>query len=220
MAIADLIGCAVAALLLAATSVRAKDATPFETACAILERADRWELFSLDPYPLRGRTRPEKTAYFMSLWLTGTPRFHDWGVLGSASVNDAATRNALLAAMKAGVNGEVELRTYGREHFALARLLGPVIYLMQVDQERGKTLYSYGCFQPRHGIRATHNGRTVELLICFECTPIYVFIDGKEFHTYTADSPQTTFDSVWRQNGLQVAPRLRHELLPMPRDAK
>jgi hypothetical protein len=25
------------------------------------------------------------------------------------------------------------------------------------------------CFDPRHGIRATRNGKTVDLVICFEC---------------------------------------------------
>lgn len=34
------------------------------------------------------------------------------------------------------------------------------------------------CFLPRHGFRATANGKTVEILICFECNHFYAF-DGK-----------------------------------------
>ena len=35
------------------------------------------------------------------------------------------------------------------------------------------------CFNPRHGIRATQGGKTVDLVICFECMQIEVFI-GQE----------------------------------------
>src|SRR5262245_48603699 len=33
------------------------------------------------------------------------------------------------------------------------------------------------CFDPRHGIRATVDGKTVDVVICFECGWIYVFYD-------------------------------------------
>lgn len=36
------------------------------------------------------------------------------------------------------------------------------------------------CFWPRHGIRATAGGKTVDLLICFECTWVHVFLDMEE----------------------------------------
>src|SRR5262245_16210456 len=35
------------------------------------------------------------------------------------------------------------------------------------------------CFIPRHGLRASHGGKTAELIICFECLQIQVFLDGK-----------------------------------------
>src|SRR5262249_6529154 len=35
------------------------------------------------------------------------------------------------------------------------------------------------CFNPRHGIRASHGGKTVELLICFECLQVDVYAGGK-----------------------------------------
>jgi hypothetical protein len=36
------------------------------------------------------------------------------------------------------------------------------------------------CFIPRHGVSATHNGKTVDLVICFECGWIYVYVDGEK----------------------------------------
>ena len=35
------------------------------------------------------------------------------------------------------------------------------------------------CFRPRHGLRATAGGKTVELVICFECWSVSVYADGK-----------------------------------------
>lgn len=35
------------------------------------------------------------------------------------------------------------------------------------------------CFSPRHAIRAQHEGKTVDLVICFKCRWMYVYIDGK-----------------------------------------
>jgi hypothetical protein len=40
------------------------------------------------------------------------------------------------------------------------------------------------CFDPRHGIRASHGGKTVDVVICFECGHVYFYFDpGKEDHT-------------------------------------
>ena len=36
------------------------------------------------------------------------------------------------------------------------------------------------CFDPRHGIRASVDGKTVDLVICFECSWVYVFYDKDE----------------------------------------
>lgn len=53
------------------------------------------------------------------------------------------------------------------------------------------------CFNPRHGIKATHDGKTVELVICFECLSMQVFdADGKQSSVLTSGSPQKTFDKL------------------------
>ncbi len=36
------------------------------------------------------------------------------------------------------------------------------------------------CFNPRHGIRAVVNNKTLELVICFECLQLQAYFDGKK----------------------------------------
>ena len=36
------------------------------------------------------------------------------------------------------------------------------------------------CFIPRHGVRVTHDGKTYDLVICFECRWVYVYTDKNE----------------------------------------
>ena len=48
------------------------------------------------------------------------------------------------------------------------------------------------CFNPRHGIRAELAGRTVDLVICFECLQIRVYAGARSTVT-TTRSPEATF---------------------------
>lgn len=51
------------------------------------------------------------------------------------------------------------------------------------------------CFFPRHGLRATFNNNTVELLICFECGFVYAF-NGKGYkYESISESLQDSLDS-------------------------
>lgn len=55
------------------------------------------------------------------------------------------------------------------------------------------------CFDPRHAIRATFDGRTVEVLICFSCHHVYIYEPGKAnaiARLTTSASPQAAFDQV------------------------
>lgn len=36
------------------------------------------------------------------------------------------------------------------------------------------------CFIPRHGVRAAYDGKTYDLVICFECGWVYVYADGSD----------------------------------------
>jgi hypothetical protein len=58
------------------------------------------------------------------------------------------------------------------------------------------------CFDPRHGIRVQRDGKTVELVICFECGWIYVFQGDKEERqgvAVTTGKPQAVFDKVLKE---------------------
>lgn len=53
------------------------------------------------------------------------------------------------------------------------------------------------CFNPRHGIKATHDGKTVELVICFECLSMQVHYGDKTTASLTTtDTPQKVFDKA------------------------
>ena len=53
-------------------------------------------------------------------------------------------------------------------------------------------------FVPRHGIHAVSGGKTVDLLICFECSWVRVFSGGVETPAavVTTNDPQPVFDQV------------------------
>lgn len=61
------------------------------------------------------------------------------------------------------------------------------------------------CFNPRHGIRVTHDGKTIDFLICFECMRVEIYADQmRDGDFLTARSPQPVFDEVLRQAGVSL----------------
>jgi hypothetical protein len=53
------------------------------------------------------------------------------------------------------------------------------------------------CFEPHHGVRATHQGKTVDLVICFKCDQMIVYEDGKSLGVVaTTAAPQETLDKA------------------------
>jgi hypothetical protein len=64
------------------------------------------------------------------------------------------------------------------------------------------------CFNPRHGIRVTAGGRTVDLVICFECSQVQVWQGGSHLTTFiVGQSPESVFDQALRDTGLPLAPK-------------
>ena len=62
------------------------------------------------------------------------------------------------------------------------------------------------CFNPRHGIRATHDGKTVDLVICFECHQFGLFSGAGEVTGFLVDkSPEPAFDKVLKDAGIPKA---------------
>jgi hypothetical protein len=53
------------------------------------------------------------------------------------------------------------------------------------------------CFEPGHGIQATSGGKTVDLVICFECKWVDAYFgDEKVTKLVTTWKPRTTLDKV------------------------
>jgi hypothetical protein len=68
------------------------------------------------------------------------------------------------------------------------------------------------CFRPRHALRRTNNGKPVDLLICFECSQVALYRDGKQVGSYksVARSVQSTFDEALTKAGVPLAKKKQH----------
>jgi hypothetical protein len=65
------------------------------------------------------------------------------------------------------------------------------------------------CFNPRHGIRVKHDGKTVDLVICFQCYSFQHFVDDKQGKGgLVTASPQPVFNKV-----------LTNAKVPLPKQA-
>jgi hypothetical protein len=77
--------------------------------------------------------------------------------------------------------------------------------MLHALQEKGNVAK---CFDPRHGIRAKHGDRSVDLVICFHCGQIYVFLDGKGDRVATltvSDRSQPVLDRVLKAAKVPLA---------------
>jgi hypothetical protein len=62
------------------------------------------------------------------------------------------------------------------------------------------------CFRPRHAVRATSPGKTVDLIICFECMKARVYVDNREQGGFlTTRSPEPMYDAVLRAVKIPLA---------------
>jgi hypothetical protein len=62
------------------------------------------------------------------------------------------------------------------------------------------------CFNPRHGIRVTQDGKTADFVICFECFRVQVFVgDKSEKGFLITDSPTGAFDGVLKEAKVPLA---------------
>jgi hypothetical protein len=127
-----------------------------------LDKAETFELYSLDPGP--GEKEDVKNG------------FHAWHVLGKTTIKKADTRKEVIAALAKGV-----------------------------EANKGEAAK---CFDPRHGIRVVHDGKTIDLVICFRCLQVQVFHGDKRSDDFlTTASPQETFDKVLKTAGVPLAPK-------------
>jgi hypothetical protein len=62
------------------------------------------------------------------------------------------------------------------------------------------------CFIPRHGIRASRGVSSVDLVVCFQCSQVYLYRNGKDSgRVLVTGSPQPTFDRMLSAAGVQLA---------------
>jgi hypothetical protein len=62
------------------------------------------------------------------------------------------------------------------------------------------------CFNPRHGLRVKHDGKTADFVICFECFQVQAFLGDKQAKGFlVADSPAATFNDVLKEAKVPLA---------------
>jgi hypothetical protein len=72
-----------------------------------------------------------------------------------------------------------------------------------VEENKGEVAI---CFNPRHGIRASHDGKTADFLVCFECFHGHTYVGEKEIEGFlTTDSPEAAFDKVLKDAKVPLA---------------
>jgi hypothetical protein len=52
------------------------------------------------------------------------------------------------------------------------------------------------CFDPRHGVRATRGGASVDLVICFECSQVRGYPPGAQTSAAISDAAKAVLDGV------------------------
>ena len=65
------------------------------------------------------------------------------------------------------------------------------------------------CFWPRHAIHATYDGKKVDILICFECHQVLVYVDGQEKGPFlsTTSSSESVLDKGLTEANVPLAPK-------------
>lgn len=67
------------------------------------------------------------------------------------------------------------------------------------------------CFWPRHGIRTTVDGKIFELVICFECHRLLLYVDGEfKFKTDLNSTPKLTFNKPLSDAGVKINTPVKH----------
>jgi hypothetical protein len=86
-----------------------------------------------------------------------------------------------------------------------------LIDALKEGMERGGP--GFKCFDPRHAIRRTADGQSVDLLICFECGNVALFRGDRRVGGYptVARSVQRVFDEVLKDAGVPLAKKPKRQ---------
>lgn len=88
-----------------------------------------------------------------------------------------------------------------------AKVLGKTTVKMADDKKALVTAVKKGvaegtggarCFIPRHGFRAVYDGKTYDLVICFECHWVYIYTDKSDKPTVLmiSETPQKLLNTI------------------------
>lgn len=104
--------------------------------------------------------------------------------------------------------------TEGKEQFHGHRVLGKVSLPRGPDRDTIRSALLKGindsdgdaamCFDPGHGIRATHKGKLVELVICYGCKWMKVRGDVGVRDLTTTDAPAAIFNKLLKEKDVPV----------------
>ena len=102
------------------------------------------------------------------------------------------------------LNPSSDLEHKGKTGFRGHRVLGETQIGAGVERTRLVNAFEQGianggglffCFNPRHGIRAKKDGKTIECLICFECANVYIYSESATNGYSTASTPSAIFNA-------------------------
>ena len=76
------------------------------------------------------------------------------------------------------------------------------LVLLGIDQEVGERAL---CFNPRHGLRTEFGEASQEILICYECQLVLLYVDGNFVgNAPTGDSPAERMNAIWEAQGCPI----------------
>jgi hypothetical protein len=62
------------------------------------------------------------------------------------------------------------------------------------------------CFWPRHALRVTQSGKTIDYVICFECLQLKIHRGDEEERLATADTPQMLLNTILQEANIKLPP--------------
>jgi hypothetical protein len=80
-------------------------------------------------------------------------------------------------------------------------------FVEAIQSGMGGQIDPASCFNPRHGLRATVNGKSVDLVICFQCQQFDVLVGGAEKgqRLLIHNTPAKVLDAVLKEAGIPKA---------------
>ena len=61
------------------------------------------------------------------------------------------------------------------------------------------------CYWPRHGVRCKHNGDEIEIIVCFECAPLTIYLNGESIYSSdVSKTPKELFDKILQAEHLPI----------------